>query len=237
MTQLREKITEHEAFHGAQDILRRASEQLTESLSQLRTVPTTEVPMAAVFESLKLSRNAVNTVTVMVQSSETSQKVSQPVIDRIKKAKTMAAEAIQYAMDTFKNVQGKAWGYATSAEKYAVQQAAKLDVEYDVIERTKKLAGQLNEQYKVADKAQSATTYAQDIIKNYELDIKAQKALNSAKEMDSHYIGGRMTDLVNWAYSQLETGKSHATQVQQEFYNERKGISTDPVPADQVVEE
>lgn len=219
--QLRIKVVEHEAFHGAQEILQRASEELSHSVDQLRQVPASEIPMAAVLESLKLGRNAVNTVAEIIQNSETSQRVSQPVLEKIQSAKQFAADAIRYAVETFNNFRGKAWTYAESAEAYALSKAVEMDKQYDVLQKTRQLASQVDERYNVSGTATSLTKYAQDVIQSYQLDQTAEKALNSACELDSHYTGGRVCDLVNWA---IETGKTHADYLQQEFNNQRKEV-------------
>lgn len=240
--QLREQVQEHEAFTASKDILSRASTELQSSISLLHEAPTTEKPVVATLEALKLSRNAVNTVSEMVMQTDTAKTLSEAVLSRIRAASEKASQtladatgALSHWRDTM-TTSASSWVLlnASKAESAAVRKAAEIDNKYDVLSKAKEALTNLDQSYSVKQRAEGAYQQASDVASQYSVLEYTRYALERAKDLDEQYTGGKGAGIVQMASEGWNKGFEYVMSLQEKFESEKQELSgepSDPTPS------
>jgi hypothetical protein len=234
LLQLREQVQEHEAFTASKEVLNKASTELRGSIDQLHEAPSTEKPVVATLEALKLSRNAINTVSEMVVHSDAAQSISEAVLSRVRTASDKAWQAVNDATQAISHwrdtmtTSASSWVLinASRAESAAVRKAAELDDKYDVVNKAKEALTSVDENYAVRERAEGVYNKAADAAERYKVREYTQYALERAKELDEHYTGGKGAGVVQLATEGWNKGYEYVMSLPAKFADEKQGISS-----------
>lgn len=211
-------FVEDPSLSAGREIIESASTKLQASLSEVKSAPTSEAPLVAVYEALQLARNAVDTASVVVQTSS----MSSTVRDTLVAYREKALEAVRQALATVSDWRTKAASSATdwlqSTQSSAVRRAAELDSTYGLVDKTRDTLETLESKYQLSERLAEAAAKAQQIATAFSLQSRVAGAFQQVRDLDTRYVGGAGAKAVGSAIDYAQT-------VKQQFDHEKQGIA------------
>lgn len=172
-------LSERPAVVAARGMVAHAVEEVGRSVTHLRSVPVTEVPVVASLEALQLARAALAAVSSAIGSAYAASGAEGAVAV----ARDRASHAVADATTAVASLR-------TTAPALAGRTAARLDASLHVSERV----AALNETYRVQE---TLVGVASRLDADYDVSTKVSALAESAKRLDERLTGGTGASIVS----------------------------------------
>lgn len=213
-TRVVESGVSHPSLETPLELLNQAIHEVTESINKVKTAPFTEVPVAALHESLALGRKAVESalpyleklpvISSIVEGGESEEQGGKAKSMALPNIATLAKSQLDNALALTNDLlkQTKDTGNAkiedakisaSKAFQTIIERSMELAVSADVCFGISTKAASIDAEYKLFDKAKGASVamldVAQKVDKNYDI-------VNKASSFDNKYLKGLGTAIV-----------------------------------------
>jgi hypothetical protein len=187
------------AVVAARGLVSAAVDEVGKSVTHLRGAPLTEVPLVASLEALHLARTALAAVTTAVGSAVEATGASTALLAARDRAATAVADATTQVSSLRSALAARALAVANTGVAIAVNKAAALDRAYLVSERVAALSDSYHIPEHLASAKTTALTTWEEVDRNYKVTQAVAATLESLREADSTYAGGRVSALATTA--------------------------------------